>query len=840
VSAVLVLRWAWRELRGARGRLALFVLCLSVGVAAVTAVAGLASGVEGTLRGRARELLAADVVVEARRPLPAGLEAVARRFRARRTDVLETASVVAAIPADGTPGRSRLAEVKAVGPGYPWYGTVVVRPAQPLQELLDADTAVVAPELLGSLGLRVGDRLRVGGVAFRVAGTVVEEPDRRSFGLTLGPRVFLSSEGLVRASLLAQGSRVLYRALFVLPEGTDARDARRLARAMRAAAGPRFEVASYTQAQPGVREGLERAERFLGLVALLSLLVGGVGVSQTVRAWVAARLDAIAVLKCLGASGREIVALHVLEVVVLAGLGCAVGAVAGLAVQAVAPAVLGDLLPAGSVRLWQPFALLRGGLLGMGIALLFSLGPLRAARRVPPLRVLRHDAEPLPVSKLGTALLSLTLLVGLLGAAWVQGTSLRLALTFVGVVLLTSGLLAAGARGLTALLVRLPLARARVAARHGLLSLTRPGAGTLGAMVALGLGVLVVFAMAVVQDQLADGLEQDLPRRSPTAFLVDIQPDQIAPLRRTLEAGGGTDVQDLPVVMARLRAVDGRSVDDLARARGGEGRWALTREQRLSFRPDLPPSNRLVQGAWWTAPAGDEVSVEEEFAADIGARVGSVLAFDVQGVEVELRVTSLRHVEWRTFALNFFLLVEPGALERAPHVFVATARFRRGDEQRLQDRVAQAFPNVTVVRVGEILEKVSAILRRIGLGVRVVGGFTVLAGLAILAGAVGATAARRGREVALLKTIGMTRGGVVAAFAVEYLTLGVVAGLLGTAGGGVLAWAVLTQAMDLPFAVPWASAGLSVAGSAALAAAAGLAASVPALQRRPLEVLRTA
>jgi putative ABC transport system permease protein len=554
---------------------------------------------------------------------------------------------------------------------------------------------------------------------------------------------------------------------------------------------------------------------------------------------VASRLDAIAVLKSVGLSGGEILSLHLAQVLLLALAGCLVGAAGGVALQAVAPAVLGDLLPAGAVRLWQPEAVLRGIVLGLGVSALFCLGPLSAVRRVPPVRVMRREAEPLPASR-GTRLIMVGgLFAGVLAAAWVQGTSLRLAVYFVGVVLAATAALALAARALTGLARYLPRAGLSLPVRHGLLALARPGAGTLAATVALGLGVLVVFTMTVVQDQLADGLEQDLPQGSPTAFLADVQPDQIEGVRAALLREGAHDLQDVPFVVARLRSVDGRTVEALAQERGGRNDWVLGREQRLSFQRELPPSNRILAGRWWSGPPGDEVSIEEEFARDMGARVGSTVVFDVQGVPVSLRVSSLRHVEWRTFAINFFLLVEPGVLEQAPHVFVATARFPRGSEQRIQDAVVARYPNVSVVRVGEILEKVAAIVRRIGLGVRVIGGFTALAGLAILAGAIGATAARRGREVALLKTLGMTRGGVAAAFAVEYATLGLVAGALGGAFGSVLAWIVLTRVMELAFVFPLASLGAAVLTGALLAVAAGLAASLPALGMRPMAVLRT-
>jgi len=283
---------------------------------------------------------------------------------------------------------------------------------------------------------------------------------------------------------------------------------------------------------------------------------------------------------------------------------------------------------------------------------------------------------------------------------------------------------------------------------------------------------------------------------------------------------------------------EGGRRDNGGRRDGGDRRWALTREQRLTYMADLPADNRVVAGRLWSDPAHPEVSVEEGFAHDLGVGLGSVLTFDVQGVPLNLTVTSIRTVDWGTFGINFFLVVEPGVLDAAPQQRLATVRLPAGATQAVQDRLAALYPNVTLVQIRQILEKIVAVLERIALAVRFLGGFTVLAGIAILAGAVSAAAARRGREVALLKTLGFTRAGVAAVFSVEYAAVGLVAGALGAIGGGVLAWAVLTRGMELEwswFPLPFA---VALAGMVVLSVAGGLAASTNALRRRPIEVLR--
>ncbi len=835
---------AWRQMlresRGARGRLAFFVACLGVGVAAVVAVAGLSASLDQGIRSEARQLLAADLAVESIRPLPPAVERAAAALPgAQTTRVRELVTVVAAPPRpSGAPGPSQLVELKAVDGHYPFYGTLEVEPRRPLSTLLTPDTAVAAPELLSKLRVPVGGTIRIGGRDFRVAGTVRAEPDRLSISPSLGPRVFLSGAGLARTGLMGRGSRVEHRLLVKLPDGeAPGRVAVAAAQLRRAAGAANVRVETYKEAQPNLREALGDIERFLGLVALLSLFIGGIGVAQSVRAWLAGRLDAIAVLKCLGMRPREVLGLYLGQTVLLGLAGSLAGIVAGAAVQLALPPLFPDLIPAELIRPWQPLALLRGLALGVGVAVLFSLLPLADVLRVPPARVLRRDAEPLPRTRWLAAATLAALVAGVLGMAAAQSGSWELGARFTGGLAVAAGLLWLGAFAVTRGVARLPRERGGLAVRHGLAALGRPGAATVGAIVALGLGVLVVLGMWLVERRLSEELAADLPAGAPSAFLIDVQPDQWPGVRAILQREGAQHIDSVPVVTARLLAVNGRSVEQIARG-DRERRWALTREQRLTYLRELPDDNKVVAGALWRDPRRAEVSVEQDFARDLGVGLGGTLGFDIQGVPLELVVTSLRTVDWRNFRINFFLVAEPGVLETAPQMRLAAAELPRGREQRVQDLIAARYPNVTLIRVREVLEKVMAVLERIGLGIRFLGGFTVLAGIAILAGAVAAGAARRGREVALLKTLGMTRRGVAAAYAVEYALVGLVAGVIGAGGGALLAWRVMTEGFEMSWRFQPAAVGAAVAGTALLTVLAGLGASWRALERRPIEVLR--
>ena len=843
----LFLRQLARESRGSRGRLAFFAACLGTGVAAVVAVAGLSAALEETIRSQARPLLGADLAVESFQPFPDSVAKALETLPGTRTRTEELVTVVfepgTSAAAEGSAPRSLLVELKAVEPPYPLAGELTLEPARPLAELLARDAIVAHPDLLRRLGVAVGGEVSLGGVRFRVAGTVASEADRISGSFRIGPRVFVSREGLARTSLTAFGSRVTRRFLLNFPGGTDAAAARRVVTSLRARLEgvPGIRVESWLDGQPELRQAIRRTSRFLGLVALTSLLVGGVGVAQTVRAWISSRLDALAILRCLGVTSREAILLYGVQTAGLGLAGSLLGAAAGLGLVAAVGHAYSDLLPPGGLDPWQPAALLRGLGLGLGVSLLFGVPALLAVRRVPPARVLRRDAEPIPPSRTLTVLGGVLLLAGIGATAWVQSGLPRVAVLFTLGLAASALVLALSARGLLWLVTHVPRERLPFALRHGLAALVRPGAGTVSSILALGLGTLVVLHIALVQRDFSRQLAADLPANAPTAFLLDVQPDQWPGVAALLSSQGATRVDSVPVVTARLTAIDGEDTASLAaraKADARRHRWALTREQRLTYLPALPPDNRIVAGALWSDPDAAEVSLEEEFAGRIGAKVGTLLDFDVQGVPLRLKVTSLRTVDWRTFGINFFLVVEPGVLEKAPQLRLAVARLPKEHEGRIQDLLARQFPNVILIRTREVLERVAELAGRMGQAVRVLGAFSVLAGLVILGGSVSAASARRAREVALLKVLGVTRAGAAAALGVEYALVGLVAGLVGTLGATLLSGAVLKAAFEVSFHPDPALLAAAPLGVSLLAAAAGLAVSVRALRVRPLEMLR--
>lgn len=862
------------EWRAAPGRLLFFVACLAIGVAAVVAVATHATALDRGIRGEARQLLAADVAVRGAQPI----EPAAREFLATRgarlassrelVTLVSTASQAGQSPSDpplsdpsqpdqaqlrqdATPtgqggadppprqGSSLLVELRAADPAYPFYGQLETSPTWTLAELAD-DQALVAPDLLGRLGLSVGDTLAIGGRPFWIVGTVDREPDRVGDVFTLGPRVLLTSAGLDRTGLEQFGSRVNHKLLAALPAELSEPAREELVAGLRDTVdSTRYRVETYADAQPSLRQALDRVARFVGLVALLSLLLGGVGIAYTLQSWLAHRIDDIAVLRCLGWRPRQVIALYVLQAIVLGLIGSLVGCVLGTASAAVLPRLAGDLMPVRELALWQPSAWGRGVGLGVGVALLFTLPPVLGVRRVPPLRVLRRDVEPVPMGwplRLGVATV---LLAGIWVAASIQSQSPARGLAFTAGLALATALLTLTTR--TALRLVAPLARRARSAplRQGLLALARPGAATVSACIALGLGILLVLAMRLVEVGLTSTLRSQLPEQAPSGFLIDIQPTQWPEVEALLAERGARDVISVPVVSARLKKVDGVAVEDLIDdTTSGDRRWGLTREQRLTFLDELAPDNRVVEGTLWGDPERAEVSLERDFAEETGLGLGSRLEYEIQGVAVEATVTSLRTVEWQTFGLNFFMVVEPGVLDDAPQTRVATVHLPAGGEQDVQDALAARFPNITLLRVRSILETLAAVLERLALGVRFLGAFTIVAGLIILASAVSAAASQRGREIALLKTLGMTRRQILLQSTVEHLSVGCLAAVVGAVGGNLLAWAVLTRGMELEWSFRFGTTLAAAFGCVLLTTLTALAAAWPALVTRPLAVLR--
>jgi putative ABC transport system permease protein len=828
-----VLTLAWRETRGAWRHFGYFFACITLGVSALVGVGSFADSLERTVARSAKSLMGSDVEIRSTQPLPVDATTLIAESRGGGAQVTRVRELVAM--AQSGPSRTQLVELKAVEPGYPFYGALVTDPARPLPALIGDGRALVHESLLARLGLRVGDPLRVGEADLTISGVIVKEPDRAVGVFSLGPRVLIAAADLDRTGLIRPGSRVRYRTLFRLPDGHDARAFRdRLAEGLPAAQ----RVTTYTQAQPGLRRFWDQLTMYLGLTGLVALMVGGIGVAVSVNAFVKAKFPAIATMKALGAGWRPLLSAYLLQTALLGLGGSVLGALLGSLVQPLLAPALTRLLPLELTLSFSPRAVLGGLAMGVGVTLLYALWPLLQIRRVPPALILRAEIEPRLHGRRPWAAM-IPIAGGLAALALWQAGSWKIGALFAGGLAAALVLLALGARAIIALARR---ARWRSSAwRQGAANLHRPGSHAGPVLVSLGLAVMLVVSIALLERSLRGELVDRSPGSAPAFFFIDIQPDQAEPFARLVAARGATAPAELtPVVRSRLANVNGTPVATGQKNRL-EDAWYLTREYVLTWAKEPPAHNRVVAGRWWTpeeAAREPLISVEEEVARQLGVRIGDTLTFDVQGAPVSARVSSLRHVDWRTFTSNFFVIFSPGALEGAPTTFIATVPARPEQETALQSAVVAAFPNVTAIPVREVLERVTAVVDQIALAVRLVAAFSIGAGLIVMAGALAITRQQRLYQSVILKALGATRGFVSRVFAVEYALLGAAAGVAGSVLAAGLAWAVLRFAFDVP--AQWAPATLlaGVLAATGLALLVGFVGTRRLLGRRPLGVLR--
>jgi putative ABC transport system permease protein len=878
---------AWRETRGAWRHFVYFFVCIAVGVGALVGVSLFATNVERAVTREARGLLGGDLEVRLSRPLTGKGQEVLVSLTGRgitTTHVSELVAMAARVD-QGIAGVSttQIIELKAVEPAYPLYGAIRVLPIQPLDALLHPDVrqcggspcfgAVVQESLLIRMGLSVGQRLKIGQARFLVTGLVRTEPDRMANAFSLGPRVLVSQEGLQAAELIKPGSRVRERYLLKISSDLSVESLVSELRGRLAADSAR--VSGYQDAQPQLKQFLQQLARYLGLIGLTALFIGGLGVATSIQAFLREKLQTIAILKTVGADSATVIKAYTLQAVWLGLVGSLVGLALGIGLQRWLPALIDRLFasnlldqlgfsPTLSIAALLP--LVKGLALGLLSTLLFALWPLLTIRNIKPAAIFRRDVEPaLPGEptwrspwrvrwglcdrlKLFT---SLAFVAGLGGLSVWQAESWRIGLLFMGALVLAVALLALSAKLLVSGLQLLPIPRS-LSLRHALGNVARPGSQAVGITVAIGIGVMAIATVSLVERSLLRQVGDSRPTDAPTFFFIDIQPDQADGFVRLVEQRlAGKKPELTPLVRSRLHAINGEAIKVDAESEQEEHRetdkderrknWYATREYVLTFLDKVPKDNTIVKGEWWKPGevfAKPMVSVEEEAAKHLGLDVGSTISFDIQGVVVSAEVRSIRKVEWGNFSTNFYMILSPGSLDGAPITYVATVRVSPEDEVPIQQAVVASFPNVSAIHIGDVLQTFARVLDRLSLAIRAVALFCVLAGGLVMAAALAATRYRRLYESVILKALGATRGLIARSFAAEYALLGGVAGLIGVFLGSLLSWAVLTYFFELTWSL---QPGILISGvglTVLLTLVVGFLSTYRLLGQRPLAVLR--
>ncbi len=783
------------------GELRILAMALVVAVASITSVAFFADRVGRALVRDAHQLLGADLVLVSDHPWQ---KAVSDEIAQRR---LERAEAVTFISMAVAGENSQLAGVKAVSDSYPLRGRLRIAPAVnaadgPAAAGPARGTVWIEERLITGLAAPVGTKIKLGNATLQVAAILTLEPERGANFFNIAPRIFMNVADVPATGLVQTGSRVSYYLYAAGPrEGITA-----LERWARAALERGQRVDNLESGRPEVRAAIERAQRFLGLTALLAAILAGVAIALGTRRFVERHLDSCAVMRCLGVTQRRLLALFGLEFILLGLFACAVGVAIGFAAQFFIAEILGGLLRA-DLPAPTPLPALQGFLVGLVLLLGFSLPPLVQLKNVPAVRVIRREAGSARGGTLAVYAAGLAALSGLL--VW-QAGDLRLGLTVVGgfggAVALFAVVAWAGLRLVASGGIARRVGASSIALRYGLANLRRHARGNAIQVASLALGLTAVLLLTFTRNDLVDAWRRSAPADAPNRFLLGVQPDQLSSVKAYFAERGLSAPELDPMVRGRLTAINGKPV---AESDYGDerARRLVEREFNLSY-ADHPPAHNTVVAGRWFAPDAQELSVEEGIARTLGWKLGDELTFKVGGESFSARVTSLRKLRWDSMKVNFFVIGPPRLVGRFPASYLSAFRLAETDALQLND-LASRFPNLTLVDVGAAVRQAQGIVDQVITAVQVVFVFALGAGLLVLYAALVATEDERRREAAVMRVYGASRAQVTGSQRVEFLAMGLLAGVLATAGAAVIGQLLARRVfeLDLP-----PSPGLWVAG----------------------------
>ena len=826
-------RASWRIARrdltaGFRGLRLLFV-CVLLGVTTLAAIGSLTAAITGELGARGRVLLGGDIEIAMtqRQAAPAERAALARLGRV--SDTIRTRAMARG-PGEG----AVLTELKGVDSRYPLYGTLTV--ADGRYRPLAPDAVLIDRALAERLLVRPGDTLRYGEAAFRVAGTIAAEPDRVGEGFTLGPVAIVSLAGLARTQLLQPGALFETKYRVRLNPGIAPDAAINALKARYPSAG--WEFKDRDHAAPGASRFFERMGQFLSLIGLAALVIAGIGVSNGVASYLEIKRGSIATLKILGAASGDIARIYLMQIGLVTVLAVAGGVLLGAVLPIALVALAGDLLPVQPGFGVFPQPLLASAAYGALIALAFALPPLARARSQPVAAQFRGAVDG--GARIDRRTLALVAGAGALVVLLAVGTArdplfAGAVLGAVGAVLL---LLLGIGMGIRRLAVRLPRPR-RPLLRLALANLHRPGAQTVALVIALGLALTLFVTLAAIQTSLSAEITRTVPLKAPNQFVLDIPSEErgafIATVRRQAPEAA---LNIVPSLRGTIVAYGGQRVADLKTL--PEGAWFLRGERGVTYSAELPQGSELVAGKWWPRDYDGPplVSLDRAAADVLKLRVGDTITVSILGREIEARIASLRKINWSTMGFNYVLLFSPNTLIDAPHSLTATIDIDASHEGAVARALLAAFPSASIIAVSEVIGQVRTILDQMATAIVVSASVAILAGIAVLIGAIAASRQARSHDSVILKTLGATRAQILAAQGLEYGTLALVLAAVAFALGVGGAWYVIVEVFEFGWAPDWSIVAATLAGGAVLTLGIGLLGSLPLLSIRPAEALR--
>lgn len=837
----------WRDLKSAPGKFAFVVLSVAVGVAALVGVRGFSGSFRRTLNIEARSLMAGDLSARIfRSPTAEEKKKLADIEQGiggtRATWVTETVSM-ASVSQDPVP---LLISLKAVDPAeYPYYGEAQLEPAMSLQHALQGDSAVVANEFLIRMHARVGDTLRLGGQDFRITAVLQQEPDRMTASTALGPRVMISRASLGRTGLIAPGSRASNRLLLKLPAQADPAAVRKQVEQ----ALPDAQVMDFKEGNPALSDGLDHATAILSLICLVSMVLGAIGVAMAMHAHLEQRMDMLAILKALGADSADLLRIFLLQTLGLGLAGGLLGVAAGVGVMAALPAVFGKLLPVHTQMEFPWRSALAGLGTGLLTTLLFCVPPLLDVRGVRPVLVLRRLVEAGPdgirawiarwwARRLQLAI-SVVVILALGGIAWALSDSATVgkwfALVFACALLILLTLAAVALKVLHLVLNRVRL-HLPSSLRHGLANLYRPGNQSAAVMAALGTGVMLILAVYLMQGALLRDLRESASPKLPNVFLIDVASSEVAGVKDFFQhqAGVTQALELMPVVRGRFVSLNGQP---LAQIKEQHFPRHMLENAELSWADAPPAGDKLLQGKWWTDAHAAELAIGDGVAKRLKLGVGSAVELEVGGRVRALKVTAVFRADGEHLGGRMAFVLPSGQLKDEMATWYGGVHIDTRQVAPMERALFAAYPTISVINIADVLDRIESVVNQITFVVRVLAGFSIFAGLMILASSIASARFRRMREAVVLKTLGATRMHIVRTFSVEFSMLGVLAGVVGVVFANILA-RVLLHRLKVDFHFDWRATLFALVGTAVLATATGWIASHRILGLRPLEVLR--
>lgn len=801
----LAVRFSLREMRGGLSGFFIFIVCIALGVAAIGGVNSVARAITSGVETQGQSLLGGDM----------RFQLTHREATQQEHDYLASLGQVAhsanmrsmARLLDGSD--QTMVEVKAVDGLYPLYGSFEAVPDLPQQTLFSQQNgiygAAAADILFDRLGLDIGDVVRLGSIDIELRARIVTEPDAISDGFGLAPRLMLSLEALNASGLIQPGSLVEHAYKIKLPENTtDATISQLQERVTSDLPEAGWSIRSRTNAAPALSTNIERFSQFLTLVGLTALVVGGVGVANAVRAYLDSKRGVIATFKSLGASGRFVFIVYLVQILMISAIGIVVGLLLGAAMPPLAGSLLATVLPIPATGGFHPGALALAALFGVLVTLAFALLPLGRARDIPATALFRErglDKRGLPRAIfVVTALAVATLMAAI--AIWTARDQ-RIAIIFISSAIGAFIVLRLVSEAIQWLARKSPHVNS-TALRLAIGNIHRPGALTPSVVLSLGLGLTLLVALALIDGNLRRQIAGNLPEQAPNFFFVDIQSGEVDAFADLI----ATEVPDgklIRVPMLRGRVMELNGVDVREVQVPPEGAWVLRGDRGITYARNVPENSVLSQGEWWPADYSGEplVSFAAKEASELGLKLGDTITVNVLGRNITARISSFREVQWESLGINFVMVFSPNTFAGAPHSWLATLSEKDvtpTDEARILNAVTRTFPSVTSVRVKDALEIVNSIVEQLATAIRAVAAVALIASVLVLSGALAAGNRARIHDAVILKMLGATRGTLIRSFTYEYAMIGLATAVFALLAGGVAAWFVVSRIMSLPSA----------------------------------------